>query len=198
MKKKKTIKARLRIYDENTHPSVLWEKPVRGLLRDVGKLDFDELTRLYFSRRPTPQGASPLFYDFLVSLEDKENLHITIEEMKSRSYRDDQALVYVRLKETFEPKPGVSAFTLSYPSGTELEYIFIIEASERQFKIAQVVPFYYVDETKQLRKVPLPPELDLSKNLEAWPERFQVEEILLGEFLARQLNRRVQALLLWD
>ncbi|MBI4358268.1 MAG: hypothetical protein HY584_03120 [Candidatus Omnitrophica bacterium] len=178
--------------------SVLWEKPVRGLLRDVGVLDFDELTRLYFARRPTPDSVSPLFYDFLISLEDKEVVRIAIEEMKSRSYRDDQALVYVKLKETFEPRPGTSAVTFSYPSGTELEYMFVVKPFERQFKIAQVIPFYYVDDTKQLRKVPLPPELDLDKNLEAWPERFQVDEIFLGEFLARQLNRRVQALLLAD
>ncbi len=178
--------------------SVLWEKPIRELFHNVGKLNFDEIGKRYFSAPPTLQTASPLFYNFLSSLKDKQNLKIEIKEMKSRSYRDAQALVYVKLSETYESKPGIPKNSFSYPSGTELEYIFIVEPSDRQFKIAQMVPFNYLDEGKQLKKVPMPPELDLDKNLDSWPERFTVEEIKLGEFLSRQLNRRVQALLLAD
>jgi len=178
--------------------SVLWEKPVRELLRDTAKLNFDEIGKRYFSVPLTLQSTSPIFYNFLSTLKDKQNLRIEIKQMKSRSYRDAQSLVYVKLSEIYQLKPGVPATSFSYPSGTELEYIFIVEPSEKQFKIAQVVPFNYLDETRQLRKVPLPPELDLDRNLDSWPERFTVEEIKVGEFLARQLNRRVQALLLAD
>jgi hypothetical protein len=73
-----------------------------------------------------------------------------------------------------------------------------VEPVERKFKVVQVIPFYYVDETRQLRKIPLPSELNLDENLESWPERFSVEDIVLGEFLAKQMNRRIQALLLAD
>jgi len=178
--------------------SVLWEKPVRELFHNVTKLNSDEIGKRYFSAPPTLQTASPLFYNFLLTLKDKQNLRIEIKELKSRSYHDAQALVYVKLSETYESKPGIPKDTFSYPSGTEFEYIFIVEPSDRQFKIAQVVPFNYLDESKQLKKVPVPPELNLDKNLDTWPERFTVEEIKLGDFLARQLNRRVQALLLAD
>ena len=178
--------------------SVLWEKPVRALLREVNSLNYENLVKNYFVERPTPEQASPLFYDLLATRENKRALKIEIEEIKSRSYRDEQALVYAKIKEVYEPKEGVSAHSFAYPSGTVLEYIFIVQPHDRQYKINQIVPLYYLDETKQLRKVPLPPELDLAQNLETWSERFQVEEIILGEFLARQLNRRVQGLLLSD
>lgn len=178
--------------------SVLWERPVRELLRDVAEFDFEKIGKHYFSVPLTLQSTSPIFYNFLLTLKDKHNLKIEIKQMKSRSYRDAQALVYVKLSETYQPKPGVPAASFSYPSGTEFEYIFIVEPSGKQFKIAQVVPFNYLDETRQLQKIPLPPELDLDRNLDSWPERFMVEEIKLGEFLARQLNRRAQALLLAD
>ena len=178
--------------------SVLWEKPVRQLLAETGKLSFNEIGTRYFSVPPSPENASPLFYHFLTSFKDKQNIKIDVKEMKSRPYRNAQALVYVRLVETYEPKPGVQADSFLYPPGTELEYMFIVEPSERQFKVVQVVPFYFLDEAKQLRKIPLPPELELDRNLESWPERFSVEEIKLEDFLARQLNRRIQSLLLVD
>ena len=46
--------------------------------------------------------------------------------------------------------------------------------------------------------MPLPAELDLDRNLDAWPQRFQLKEITVGDFLARQLNRRVLQMLLSD
>ncbi|MBI4372612.1 MAG: hypothetical protein HY585_02655 [Candidatus Omnitrophica bacterium] len=177
--------------------SVLWEKPVRELLEKAGTLEFETIASQSFSVPPTPEAVSPLFYEFLTSAEHKRNLKIQIQEIKSRPYHDAQALVYVKLIETYEPKEGFQD-TFSYPSGTELEYIFIAEPTEKHFKIARVIPFYYLDQTKQLQKIALPPELDLDRNLESWPQRFSVEEINLGEFLARQLNRRVQALLVAD
>ena len=186
------------IHELKFNRSVLWEKPVRELLSKVANSDFEELAKRYFSSPPTPAVTSPIFYNFLATLGDKQNLKVELNEIKSRSYHEAQALVYVKWTETYEPKPGVSPSSFSYPSGTALEYIFIVEPSEKQFKISQVIPFYYVDETKQLKKIPLPEELNLDRNLEVWPERFSVEEITVGEFLARQMNRRIQALLLAD
>ena len=159
---------------------------MRELFEKVGTFDFDDLSRRYFSARPTPENASPLFYDFLATLGDKQNLKVEIQEIKSRSYRDTQALVYVKLAETYKSKEGLSESSFSYPSGTVLEYIFIVEPTERNFKIVQVIPFYYLDQAKQLQKVPLPSTLDFDRNLDSWPERFSVEEIKLGEFLARR------------
>ncbi len=178
--------------------SVLWEKPVRELFLSAsqGKLTLESAKR-FFTGPITPETVSPLLYDFLTSMNTKENLHVNLQEVKSRAYKNNQSLVYVKLSESFHPKAGTSQFYL-YPSGSTLEYVFIVEPSERQFKIAQVVPFFYIDEIKTLKKVPLPPELDLDRNLDAWPERFSLEEITLGDFIARQLNRRIQSLLLTD
>ncbi|MBI4368239.1 MAG: hypothetical protein HY588_02485 [Candidatus Omnitrophica bacterium] len=178
--------------------SILWEKPVRQLFENASLLDGKELSERYLAVPFSPETLPPLLYQFLTTIQDKQNVNVELNMIKSRPYRGQQALVYVKLTETYEPKPGVSSSAFSYPSGTTLEYIFVVEPSGQQFKIAQVVPFYYVDDTKQLRKIPLPPELNLAQDLETWPRQFQVEEIKLGDFLARQLNRRVQALLLGD
>ena len=179
--------------------SVLWEKPVRGLfaLTSEGRLDLKSAEQ-FFTKPITPETASPLLYDFLVHAKDKPDLKIDLVDIRSRAYKNNQSLVHLKLIENFEPAPGNFPAEFLYPSGSTLEYIFIVEPSDKQFKIVQVIPFYYMDETRTLKKVPLPPELDLDRNLDTWPERFNLEEITVGDFLARQLNRRVQALLLSD
>lgn len=179
--------------------SVLWEKPVRELFQSASEGVLNtEAAGKFFAHELTPEIVSPLFYDFLTTLEKKEKIRLELQEIKSRAYKNNQALVYIKLIETFEPKPDVLPSDYLYPSGSTLEYIFMVEPTKKEFKIIQVIPFYYLDETKTLKKVPLPPELDLAQNLEAWPERFQVDEITLGDFLSRQLNRRVQNLMLAD
>jgi hypothetical protein len=179
--------------------SVLWEKPVRNLFADAQTgASYEELVKAHFSVAPDPVNASPLFYDFLTTLNDKERLTVEIKEMRSRSYRDTRALVYARFVERHEPKAGILPDSYLYPSGTELEYIFVVGPSEKRFKILQVIPFYYLDESKQLQRVALPEELKLDENVKSWPEHFELEEIKLGEFLARQLNRRIQGVLLAD
>ena len=178
--------------------SVLWEKPVREFYRDVSNLDFKTLTDAHFLIPPSPETVSPLFYDLLAAKDDKENLRVVPNDIRSRSYRDAQALVYAKLTESYDQKPGVEASSYLYPSGTMLEYIFVVEPTEKQFKIAQVIPFYYLNQEKKLEKIPLPSELQLDQSVNEWPERFSVEEIMLGEFLARQMNRRIQAALLGD
>jgi len=179
--------------------SVLWERPVRDLLTAAQTgVPYEELIDRHFSIAPTPANLSPLFYDFLTTLEHKDHLAIEIKEMRSRSYRDLQALVYVRLVENYEPRAVIPLTSYSYPSGTELEYLFVVGPSQKRFKISQVIPFYYLDENRQFQKISLPEELKLDQNVKSWPEHFEVEEIKLGEFLARQLNRRIQGVLLGD
>jgi len=174
--------------------SVLWEKPVRQIFDSAasGKLNFVSAAQ-FFTGPITPESVSPLLYDFLTTLDRKKNLKIELEQVRSRAYKNNQSLVYVKLKESFD-----ATGEHLYASGSALEYIFIVEPADKQFKIAQVVPFYYIDETKKLQKVALPPELDLDRNLDAWPERFHLDEVSVGDFLARQLNRRVQSILLGD
>lgn len=179
--------------------SVLWERPIRNLFADAEMgASFEELVERYFGMTPNSANASPLFYNFLTTLENRAHLSIEIREMRSRSYRDTRGLVYVRFTESFEPKAGASLTSYLYPSGTELEYIFVVGPSEKRFKIFQVIPFYYLDETRQLQKVVLPAELKLDESVKSWPEHFEVQEVKLGEFLARQLNRRIQGVLLAD
>jgi hypothetical protein len=186
------------IHELKLSRAVLWQKPVRGFLKDVGTLPLDQLISRYFGKEPSPETVSALFYDFLLSLNQKTNVRIELKEMRNHSYEENQILVYARFTETYQAKPPATKDSFSYPSGTELEYIFIVELFDDGFKIVQAIPFYYVNDAKKLTKIDLPAELGLYKNLEAWPGWFDVEEENLGEFLTLQLNRRTQELLSAD
>jgi len=202
---------RKRVFHElKLNRTILWEEPVRSLFARIQEGQPPELQEglqegqqkgpwaPYFFLSPRPETVSPIFYEFLTHLEDRATVKLEFLEMRSYPYGKVQALVYVKLKEYYELKPGVSPYSVPYPSGTELEYIFVVEPGEDAFKIIQIIPFQYLDETQQMRQTKFPPELNLYEDLEEWSERFEVEEVFLGEFLARQLNRRSQGLLIMD
>jgi hypothetical protein len=190
---------RKRVFHElKLNRTILWEEPVRGLFDNIGQVSVDELEQRYFSYPIAPDTASPFFFDFLNKLADKESVEIDVLETRSYPYANLQALLYVKLIEHYELKPGVSSTSVRYPSGQEFEYIFVVRPGEKEYKIAQVIPFHYIDDTNQLQKTNFPPELGLYQNLDTWSERFEVQEVFLGEFLAKQLNRRLQAMLIAD
>lgn len=181
------------LHDLKLNRAILWEKPVRGLFRDAKKKPAKDLAKLYLGVRPTQEALSPLFYNFWKTLDKKESVQIRIRQMKSHAYLDNKALVYAKIVEDYKPAKGVSLGDFLYPPNTELEYIFIVDLFGNDFKIAQVIPFYFIDEAKQLKKISFPQDLELYQNLDTWQERFEVEDIHLGDFLAAQLNRRIQA-----
>ena len=185
-------------HDLRLNRAALWQKPAHDFFQNVGVVKTEELIKRSFGNVPTSESVSPLFYDFLLGIEKKRNLKIQLKEIKSRPYQGNQALVYVRFVETYESDPQAASATHAYPSETELEYIFVLDLLDDGYKIIQVIPFYYLDEQKQLKKVSFPPELDLYKNLESWSDQFEVKEINLGEFLSGQLDRRAKELLFAD
>jgi len=190
---------RKRVLHELKHSRpALWHKPVRELFKQAPGVDAGELVERYFAVPPELGTVSPVFYHFLTSLGEKQNLELEIKTIKSHPAGDQQALVYVQVVETYEPRPGISPASFLYPSGVGLEYVFILGLVGEQFKIMQVISLNDVDESGNLRTLGFPPHLGAYQDLNSWSEEFEVEEVNLGEFLARQLNRRAQELLISD
>jgi hypothetical protein len=83
---------RKRIFHElKLNRAVLWEQPVRELLAQTTKLNHEELGKRFFAAAPTPEIASTLFYGFLTTLDQKQNVKIHTDEIKSRPYRTASA-----------------------------------------------------------------------------------------------------------
>lgn len=183
------------LHNLTVNRTAVWSKPVRGLFESLGKKDMSEILAS-FLLDGIDQQAMPTFLEklFAETLR-KDKLSYEWLDVRSEMARRGEAFVYVKLRETYVPKTG-DATPFAYPSGTVLEYIFIVRSvSPGKYVITRAIPFYYVDEGGIFQKVTFPDELGLDQNLSEWEPLFEVEELTLGNFLARQITRRVETML---
>jgi hypothetical protein len=179
--------------DMKMNRSVFLKKPVLELFRNVGSMDLTEIFKRYFTSQSTLKDISPFFYAILMEYEFKKDIDIKVLGSKVRVFKADEVLVYIQVEETYEPKPSARGHQFIYPSGTVLEYIFILQPSKSGMLISRVLPFNYVAPDGTIKKIEFPENLRLYENIETWPSDFEIEEIFIDEFLAAQLTRRVQA-----
>ncbi len=186
------------VNDLRINRGVIWKKPVIALFKDMETKSTQDLIDTYFITENTPQEISPLFYSELLELAYKKDVRYEILEVKSTSLKDDEIVVYAKVRSTFQPVMEYLDYDFLVPSGYEAEYIFILEHHENKYKIARVIPFHFIDDSEKMERVEFPEELGLYRNIDTWLEEFTLEEVSLPQFLAEQLTRRVNQLLLDD
>jgi hypothetical protein len=178
--------------------TVIWEEPIRELFKDIENGVRGENLDSYFFFPLAPQTISDEFFNFLESLDRKEKVNLEILEIRSRSFTKVQGLVYVKFLEKFSQADNTAVAASPYASGSEFEYVFVVQPGESAFRVLQAVTLQEIDAVGGIRKIPFPPELRQFEDVSTWPIRFELEEVIQGDFLARQLNRRVQSLLTMD
>jgi len=184
--------------DMKMNRSIMLKKPILELFRNVGEMDLAEIVSRYFDSESTLKDISPFFYAILMENEFKKNIQNEVLSSKARVFKVGEILVYAKIKETYEAKPKARNHKFIYPSGTVLEYIFILKPTPSGIKISRVLPFNYAAPDGTIKKIEFPASLKLYENIETWPTDFEVEEIFLDEFLAEQATKRVQILISSD
>jgi hypothetical protein len=184
--------------DLKLNQSLFLKRPVLELFRNVGKMSLLEILRRYFDSESSLKDISPFFYALLMEYAFKDDIKIEILDSRVRVFGKDEILVYAKTQETYVPKPQYKEHRFIYPSGTQLEYLFILKVSHTGHKILRVLPFNYVAPDGSVKKIEFPENLKIYQNIDTWPSDFEVEEIHLEEFLAEQLNQRTQALISQD
>ena len=183
------------IHEIRLNRAVLWHKPVREFFQDLAVMSSSDLRMenfrmKYFGEAASDQTLKTLFWDVLSDKpEEIKKTKWEIIEIRSASMQKNQALVYTKVR---THRGG------SQEPPVDLEYIFLLSLSEEKAHIVRIIPFQYKNETGILEHIPFPKELQIKENLEKWEEEFPVEDISMGNFLAQQLTRRVQALLAAD
>lgn len=185
-------------HDLRVNYPVIWKRPVDGVVKSLGKRETREILDEYFLPGANLETISPVFYSLILEAQLKADLSYEILDLRATSGRANEALVYIKVRENYKPKPGYETHQFLLPSGSESEYIFILTKYLGDFKINRVIPFYYITADGKVEKVDFPQELELAQNLEKWQQEFELEEIFLEDFLAQQITRRVQALLAED
>lgn len=184
------------LHDLRLNRTVIWWKPIRELFEKIGKVPAQEIISDYFPNQSGNDTISGLFYQSVLESDFKQDLRYEFLDVRSQISSSGEALIYAKAKENYSPRPENAGHRFLYPSGTVLEHIFIVEGTPPDhYYISRVIPFYYLDDTQTMKRVPFPPDLKLDDNLNDWKPIFDVSEIQLGDFLATQLTRRIQGLI---
>jgi len=186
------------LHDLQVNYVVIWQRPVVGLFRNLGKENTETLLEKYFLPGSRFETLSPLFYSLLLEAQYKENISCEILDLRATASRPNEAMVYAKVRETYTPKADAAGHEFILPSGAEAEYIFVLTKYLGDYKINRVIPFFYLAPDRSVKKVDFPPELKLYENLDKWQKEFDLNEIFLENFLAQQITRRVSNLLVED
>ncbi len=188
---------RKRVFHElRLNRAVISHRSVRSLFEVLEKGETLKNLQDFFKDPITPEFfVSTFFTD--PELVGKGPARWHLGELRSASLGKDQMVVYAPVRLEYEMQSVVPGAFL-VPPGTDLEFFFVISFEGDPAKILRVIPLSYLDERGTLQRIPIPDELNLDQDLESWETEFPVFHIDLGVFLAEQLTRRTQALLMAD
>lgn len=88
------------------------------------------------------QSIKPIFYP-IYAIGKKASQKIEVIEMASKEISAQEALLYVKTKEYYEPLPGFDVYKAIFPSGFNNEYLFLINISMFPNLIKEIVSKYF-------------------------------------------------------
>lgn len=185
-------------HDLKVNRAVLWHRPIFNLFEDMKRLSVVELLDKYFISGTNLNMISPFFYSHLLETQFKQDMKVDIRDIRSTPFKKNESLVYLKVVEDFKPKKGYENYKFIVPPGYEAEYLFMVVQQGSQYRVSRVIPFEFVGTDDKLQKIKFPEELRLYQNIENWQSSFELEEVLLPEFLAQQLTRRVTGFVFTD
>lgn len=186
------------LHDLKLNRTVIWSKPILSIFESLGTKSPEQILQENFNVPATEEVVSPVLMDVLREATHKKNIVHEFVDMRSQSAEVGEVLIYAKVKEMYEVKPGEQHQFL-YPSGTILDYIFAVKGlPPDQLSVIKVIPLFYFDEAKVLKPLAIPTDLRFEENLNEWQPIFEVEDTQLGDFLAKQLTRRIEGMLASD
>lgn len=184
------------LHEIRLNRAAVWHRPVRSFFKALERTPSRAAVEDYFTS-PVPTNFLESLFFIHPELIYGKAPQWSLGELRSILLEGNRVLVYVPAKVDYDPE-GLPPGAVRVPSGTSLEYLFIVSFASEPSKIARVIPLSFLDEQGRIQRVPIPAELNIHKDLESWEKEFSFSEIHLGDFLAEQLTRRVQSILFSD
>lgn len=184
------------LHEIKMNRALVWHRPVRIFFDAMHQLPTAKKVQRYF-QDPMDEQLFQTFFHLDQKRVPKETLRWNIGEMRSTPLEGNNVLVYAPVTLDYDTAKMPEG-AVKLPSGTRLEYFFIVSFASDQPKIVRIIPLSLTDSEGKIQRVPLPKEMNFEKDLTSWETEFAVSEIHLGDFLADQLTRRTQALLSSD
>lgn len=184
------------LHELRMNRAAIWSQPVRAFFKTLETMPSLSVLQEHFAYSLTPEHFESLFL-FNPEAAESQPAQWQLGELKSTALGATQVLVQVPVTVTYDPEK-MARGSFRVPSGSSLEYLFIVSYASDLPKITRVVPLFFLDESGMPRKIQIPEAMDLSQDLLNWEFEFPLQEIVLGDFLAQQLTRRTQQLLFAD
>ena len=184
------------LHEIKLNRALVWHRPVRSFFETLERTPSLERLEPHLGSAVSEATLQSLFY-VNPALLSGTVVKWHLGELRSTPLESNSVLVHVPVQVEYDPT-ALKPDAVKVPSGSHLEYLFIISFAGEEPKITRIVPLSYVDLEGKVQKMPLPQDMDLEKDLETWETEFSVSDIQLGDFLAEQLTRRTQALLYSD
>ncbi|MDD5085768.1 MAG: hypothetical protein PHE61_06980 [Candidatus Omnitrophica bacterium] len=175
---------------------VLWQRPVEELFSSMSRHDdTKQILDKYFVKDSNFVSITPFFYSQFLESAFKGRETYKFQDLRSIRTPEDEIYVYAKILDEFEPNSAHGDYSFMIPSGTVLEYIFIIAKDGATYKIKRVIPFQYLAEDGTVKRVEFPEEKKLYEGINVWKSEFDMDEVMLEDFVARQAARRAQGAL---
>ncbi len=176
------------IHELKMNRAVKWHQPVRVFFKDLENLTSAEVQKKYFSGSLPEEAVRTLFPKASSQRRESSSVQWEILDVRSTPIQKNEVVAFTKVRPKF--KDG--------SAGEELQFLFMLSIKEEEARLIRIIPFQFRDPSGMLRRVPLPPELQIDQNFDKWEREFPLEEVHLGPFLADQVSRRVQALVTSD
>ena len=184
------------LHEIKLNRALVWHRLPRSFFETLSDSPSLKKLNAYFSQPLTDEALEALFEVNLKQIRAGA-VQWELGEFRSTPIESNSMLVYVPATVKYDAK-ALPQGAVKVPSGSVLEYFFVVSFVTEQPQIDRVIPLSYLDNDKKIQRIPLPETMNLRKDLESWEAEFSFSEIHLGDFLAEQLTRRSQALLFSD
>lgn len=185
------------LHEIRLNRAAVWHRPVRSFFKSIRTESSLEEVNQFFE-----QPISRELYEnlFLLNLNERgaSALHWKLGEMRSTPLEESEVLVYVPARVQYDSKEVAEEMTAEAPSGSFLEFLFVVSFAGEMPRIVRVIPLSFLNQEGKPEKLAVPEIQDLQHDLQSWDREFSFSDIHLGDFLAEQLTRRTQALLFSD
>lgn len=126
------------------------------------------------------------FFKYLMESELKDNIKYSVKKIKAKRIEEDKVLVYVELKENYDPKQGYEDYEFSLPSGKTRKILFELTV------VSGIIPIItsthnFLDKEKQ----DIPETFSKHIDISLWNEHFYLKEVNTSDFIINQVASRV-------
>jgi hypothetical protein len=176
------------IHDLRMNRAAIWHRLVRHFFRDLNDASLSDVQARYFPNTDQAKWTREFFFsDAQGAPLERSRAKWTLLEARSIPIQDSEIVVYA--KAGVAPRDPEDTGVRSQ----EIEYLFQISTAGDSEKIRRIIPMVYLGDKAATPDFTFTREM-ITKSLPDWETEFKTPDITMGDFLARQLTRRFQAL----